>query len=65
MNEYKIPKMLSIKDTAEITGLSYDFLRKGCICGDIVHIRAGNKFLINLDKLCEKLNGEESNNSIE
>lgn len=53
----KIPHMVTLKEAAELTGLSYDYLRKGCIRSEIVHIRTGAKFLINLDKLIEKLNG--------
>lgn len=59
MSITKIPEMLKINEVIErIPGLSYDYLRKGCIRGEIVHIRAGSKYLINFDKLCEKLNGE-------
>ena len=59
MEHRKIPEMLTINQVIErIPGLSYDYLRKGCIRGEIVHIRAGSKYLINFDKLCEKLNQE-------
>ena len=59
MENCKIPEMLPIQEVHKrIPGLSYDHLRKGCIRGEIVHIRAGSKYLINFDKLCEKLNGE-------
>lgn len=59
-----IPEMLPIQEVCKrIPGLSYDFLRKGCLNGKIVHIRVGNgKFLINFGRLVEWLNtscGEE------
>lgn len=57
--EICIPTMLTINETAERTGISYEALRKGCINGTIVHIKSGNRYLINLEKLIQKLNGEE------
>ena len=60
MAELNIPTMLPIREVAKRTGLSYYFLRKGCLSGEIVHIRCGDKFLINFDKLIERLNGEET-----
>lgn len=59
-----IPEMIPIQEVCRrIPGLSYDFLRKGCLSGKIVHIRIGNgKFLINFGRLVEWLNtscGEE------
>lgn len=50
-----MPTMVTIKEAAKRTGLSYGFLRKACLGGQIVHIRAGSKFLINLEKLVEWL----------
>lgn len=63
-NDSIIPEMLPIQEVCKrIPGLSYDFLRKGCLNGTIVHIRVGNgKFLINFGRLVEWLNtscGEE------
>lgn len=37
------------------TGLSYECLRQLCINGEIVHMRSGVKYLINLKKLEEYL----------
>ena len=51
-----IPEMIPLKMASERTGLSYDFLRKSCLAGKIVHIRAGNKFLVNFGRLVEWLN---------
>ena len=51
-----IPEMVTLREAASRTGLSYDFLRKSCLTGKIVHIRAGSKFLINFGRLLEWLN---------
>ncbi len=50
-----IPEMVTIKEASQRTGLSYDFLRKACISGKIVHIKAGSKYLINFGRLVEWL----------
>lgn len=50
--------MVTIQKAADLTGLSYSYLRKLCINKQIVHTKAGSKYLINLDKLVEKLNKE-------
>lgn len=53
----KIPEMVSVKEASRRTGLSYDFLRKECLRGNLVHIRVGaGKFLINFDFLVEQMN---------
>lgn len=54
-----IPTMKTLKEAAQITGLSYDYLRKLCLQGKIVYVRAGNKFLLNMEKLVEFLNQGE------
>ena len=59
MAEYVVPEMITLREASRRTNVSYDFLRKGCLNGTFVHIRAGNKFLINFNKLIDKLNGEE------
>lgn len=60
MDNYKIPRMETLKNTSELTGLSYSWLRSACLTNQIVHIRTGNKFYINIDKLAEYLNGGEN-----
>lgn len=55
-----IPTMVTISQAAGHTGLSYDCIRKLCLQKKIVYIRAGCKYMINLEKLIEFLNqGEE------
>lgn len=60
MNEQHIPTMLTLREMSKLTGLSYDFLRKLCIRGQVVHIRSGNKIFINADRFIDYLNGGES-----
>lgn len=50
------PEMIPLKEAARRTGLAYGCLRGMCIRGEIVHLRAGNKYLINAGKLAEYLN---------
>ena len=56
-----VPRMVGITEASKQTGLSYDFIRKLCLQGKIVYVRAGVKYLINLDKLLEFLNQGEKN----
>ncbi len=49
---------LSIKDAATATGLSQKFLRLGVRRGEIPHICAGTKYMINLPALMEQLNAK-------
>ena len=57
------PTMITLSDAAKATGLSYDYLRKLCLQKKIVFIRAGNKYLLNAERLREYLeNGEAVNN---
>lgn len=54
-----IPQMLTIKEAAEKTGISYEHIRQMCINGQLVHVKAGRKFLINAARLTEYLNKGE------
>jgi len=51
-----VPTMLTIRETANRTSISYDAIRKLCLQDKIVYIRAGKKYLINFEKFCEFLN---------
>ena len=55
-----IPTMETIKTASEQPGLSYDYLRKLCLQGKIVYVRAGSKYLINMEKLVDFLNRGEA-----
>ena len=54
----EIPRLATLKEAAGLTGLSYGFLRQKALRGEIVAVRAGRKFLINIDRLVDYLNGE-------
>lgn len=54
-----IPAMVTIKEAAEKTGLSYYYIRKLCLEKKVVHITAGRKVLINEEKFINFLNGEQ------
>ncbi len=54
--KHEIPEMVTLKEASKRTKISYDFLRKMCINNQIVHIKAGTKYLINWWKLVEYLN---------
>lgn len=54
-----VPVMLTLDQAREKTGLSYDFLRKLCLQGKIVFIKAGSKYLINQERLVSYLNDGE------
>ncbi len=53
----ELPKMKTLKEMVLLTGLSYTYLRHLCLNNEIVHIRAGNKYLINYDRFIDYLNG--------
>lgn len=54
-----IPRMVPIQTLADESGISYKALWQMCKQNKIVHIKSGNKFLINVDKFVEYLNAGE------
>lgn len=61
----EVVEMVTLKEASSRTGISYDQLRKMCINRQIIHIKAGCKFLINWDKLVDYLNTGEPGGSDE
>lgn len=52
-----MPQMVTIRVAAEKTGLTYSCLRRWILEGKFPYfVRAGSKYLINLEKLAEFLN---------
>lgn len=51
-----IPRMETIKKTAEIFGLPVHFVRCKVASGEVVAVRAGRRFLVNVDRFSEYLN---------
>lgn len=56
MNDIKIPRMRTIKQTAEIFGLPTHFVRQKVTNGEVVAVRAGRRFLVNIDRFADYLN---------
>ena len=55
-----VPRMVSLKEAAQLTGLSELFLRRGFKSGELVGVRCGTsnsgKILLNFDRLIDYLN---------
>ena len=56
MSEALVPRMRTIQQLVEITNLTYRYIMNLCKENRIVHIKNGNRYLINLDKFIEFLN---------
>lgn len=59
--DIKLPRMVSLNEAGDQTGLPYCCLRRWCLEGKIPFIRVGGsrgKILINADRLIEFLSGE-------
>lgn len=54
-----IPEMLTIRQTADRSGVSYGAIRKMCMNNEIVFIRCGKKYLVNWNRFCDYLNGKK------
>lgn len=54
-----LPRMRTIRQTAQETGLPEYFIRQLVKQNKIVYVRAGNKSLINLDSFIDFLNSGE------
>lgn len=54
-----MPQMLSINEISKMTGISYNAIRCWCISGQFKgFVKAGSKYLINVERFKEFLNGE-------
>lgn len=52
-----MPTMVTISKAAELTGVKYSALRRWIKSGEFTYyVMAGNKYLINLDRLVDFLN---------
>lgn len=52
-----LPRMISLQQAATETGLSYSYLRRLCLEGEICAVRSGVKWMINSDSLASFLGG--------
>ena len=58
-----IPTMLTINQTAERVGLAKHFIRQLCLQNKICHVKAGTRYLINLERFVDYLKAGEAENS--
>jgi len=58
---FEIPQMVTIAEAARITRLAKHFIRQLCLTNQIVFVKAGSKYLVNLDKLIDYLNNPPGN----
>ena len=58
MNDITIPTMRTIRETAELFNLPVYFVRSKVNSGEVVAVRAGKKFLVNIEMFARFLNGE-------
>lgn len=59
MTQNLVPKMATINEASKITGLAKYFIRQLAITNKVKTIKAGNKYLINVDKLIDFLNADD------
>lgn len=59
-NTVVIPRMRTIQQVSELTGFPYKRIMMLCKSDKIVYIKAGAKYLINLDKFIEYLNNGDT-----
>lgn len=52
-----MPRMMTLREAAAETGLTYSCLRRWILEGKFsFYVRAGSKYLVNMEKLAEFLN---------
>lgn len=64
-NDACYPEMLSPREVAARTGLSYYYLRNACLKGEIPYIRAGRSIKINYTRFAEMLNSVQQGDADE
>lgn len=63
-NERTIPRMRTIREAALEQSIPVHALRVLVREDKVVHVKCGNKALVNLDKLIEYLNGERGESNL-
>ena len=58
--EYNLPVMVPAKQAAAYSGISYHRILEWCSSGAIVSVKAGSRFLVNMDRFREFLNGKQT-----
>ena len=57
---FKLPKMATINECAKTVGLAKYHIRQLVLQGKVKYVKAGKKYLINVDNLIEYLNNGET-----
>ncbi len=52
-----IPRMVTMKQAAALTGLSFWAVRNMYLNNEVLYYKSGRKVFINLDDLCRRLSG--------
>lgn len=56
-----MPKMMTLREAAEATGLTYSCLRRWILSGQFTYfVKSGSKYLVNMDRLADFLNSPAS-----
>lgn len=55
----ELPLMMSVRESAKQTGLSYQYLLQLCKTGKVACVKSGNRYLVNTRKLAQFLNDGE------
>lgn len=58
MNTEKTKIFMTLNEACRETGLSVYYLRSGCKAGTVPHTMSGNRYLVNVPLLIERLNEE-------
>lgn len=52
-----MPKMMTLREAATETGLTYSCLRRWILSGEFPYfVKAGSRYLVNMDRLADFLN---------
>lgn len=51
-----LPRVRTLREAAEESGICYNRLRLMCLQGKLIYVKAGRKFLVNMDSLANYLN---------
>ena len=56
-----MPRMMTLREAATETGLTYSCLRRWILSGQFTYfVKAGSKYLVNMDRLADFLNSPAS-----
>ena len=58
MSTEKTKILMTLKEACRETGYSVYYLRSGCKAGTVPHVMSGNRYLVKVPLLIEKLNEE-------